>query len=219
MLRAITLGLLLLVLLASETGCAWGYVAFFQPEVKGARAIGHEDPYMRPPPPSAVELAGGSLSVGCTNIRKFVFLPIIWLRRGFRPGELQVEVAFTGEPKKAQVDLGAIAVKIAGASIRPNRIEYEGRRPAPQYVETIKLPIGGRATLDAPTHITFTFNMDAGDADEFQLSLGEVAIDGKRTLLTPVSFEREGDFVSYHSPDKKKAPAEGEEEEEGGDVF
>jgi hypothetical protein len=217
MMRAITLGVLLLALVASETGCALGYVTFFQPEVKGAREVGHQDPYMRPPPPSAVEVAGGTLSIGCTNIRKFVFLPIPWLRRGFRPTELQLEVAFSGEPKTAQVDLGAVAVKIAGASIRPNRIEYEGRRPAPQYVETIRLPIGGRATLDAPTHITFTFNMDAGDAEEFQLSLGEVGIDGKRTLLAPVPFEREGDFVSYHNPDKKKAPADGEEE--GGDVF
>jgi hypothetical protein len=214
--RSAALGVLLLALVATETGCAWGYVTFFQPEVKGAREVGHRDPYMRPPPPSAVEVAGGSLSIGCTNVRKFVFLPIPWLRRGFRPGELQVEVGFTGEPKKAQVDLGAVAVKIAGASSRPSRIEYEGRRPAPLYVETVKLPIGGRATLDSPTRITFTFNMDAGDADEFQLILGEVGIDGKRTLLAPVSFEREGDFVSYRNPGKKKAP---EGDEEGGEVF
>ncbi len=206
-------GVALLIALAvtTETGCAWGYVTFFQPALKGAHEIGHRDPYMRPPPPAAVELAAGSLSIGCTNIRKFVFLPIPWLRRGFRPAELQVELAFSGEPRSAQLDLGAVAVKIAGASSRPSRIEYEGRRPAPQYVETVKLPIGGRASLVAPTRITFTFNMDAGDADEFQLSLGEVAIDGKRTLLAPVSFAREGDFVSYHSPKKKTAPADGEE--------
>ena len=211
MARAISLCVLLVALASAETGCAWGYVTFFQPELKGAREVGHRDPYMRPPPPSAVELAGGSLSVGCTNIRKFVFLPFPWLRRGFRPSELQLEVAFTGEPRSVQVDLGSVAVKIGGVSTWPSRVEYEGRRPAPQYVETVKLPTGGRASLDSPTRLTFTFNMDAGDADEFQLSLGEVAIDGKRTLLAPVPFAREGDFVSYHSPEKKRAAGDGEE--------
>jgi len=204
------IGVLLIALAATETGCAWGYVTFFEPELKGAREIGHRDPYMRPPPPAAVELAKGSLSIGCTNIRKFVFLPFPWLRRGFRPSELQIEVGFYGEPRTARIDLGTVSLSIAGETSWPSRVEYEGRRPAPQYVETVKLPTGGRVRLDAPTRLTLTFATDAGDADEFKMSLGAIDIDGTRILLPPFEFEREGDFVSYHSPEKKSAPGDAE---------
>ena len=204
------IGVLLIALAAAQTGCAWGYVTFFQPELKGAREIGHRDPYMRPPPPSAAELAGGALSIGCTNIRKFVFLPFPWLRRGFRPSELQVEVGFAGEPRTARIDLGAVSVSIGGEKSWPSRVEYEGRRPAPQYVETVKLPTGGQVRLDAPTRVTFIFAADLGDADEFRVSLGEISVDGARTLVPTVAFSREGRFVSYHHPEKRKGPADAE---------
>ena len=198
---------LLVVSAITESGCAWGYVTYFQPELKGAPPVVHADPYMRPPPPSGAELVKGSVSVDCTNIRKFVFLPFPWLRRGFRPAELQVELTFEGEPAQVQVDLGSVAASLNGVSSWPARIEYEGRRPAPRYVETVQLRNNGSpATLYAPTKLVFSFATEAGDADEFKMSIGALKIDGARVLVPPVAFSREGDFVSYHLPKKNKAP-------------
>lgn len=208
-------GALLVALAAAEVGCAWGYVTYFHPELKNAREIPHLDPYMRPPPPSAVEVTAGSLAVGSPNIRKFMLLPIPWLRRGFRPVDLQVQLAFSAEPSSVVIDLGAVSATIDGVANRPSHVEYEGRRPAPVHVETVKLPIGGRVRLDSPTLLTFTFGLEAGDADEFRMNLGEIRIDGVRTLLHPLAFEREGDFVVYRSPAKKKAASEDEEDGSG----
>lgn len=210
-------GVLLVALAAAEVGCAWGYVTYFQPQAKGTRAIGHADPYMRPPPPAGAELSTGAISIGCTNIRKFMLLPIPWLRRGFRPGELHVELGFTTDPSKVRVDLGALGATIDGVARRPSRIEYEGRRPAPRYVETIVLPMGGRARLDEPIRLILTFDSDLGGVDGFVVSVGDLDVDGKRIQLPPLSFEREGDFVVYRSPEKKKASPE--DEEGGGEVF
>jgi hypothetical protein len=86
---AATASVLLAALALTSGGCATGYVTYYEPPLKGAAPVPHADPYMRPPPPAGVTLGAGSLSVACTNIRKFVLLPIPWLRRGFRPDEVR----------------------------------------------------------------------------------------------------------------------------------
>jgi len=90
--RGIAVSVLLVALSVVETGCMWGYVTYFEPDLRAGREVPHTDPYTNPPPPSAVGLAGGTLSVGCPNIRKFALLPIPWFRRAFRPDELEIEL-------------------------------------------------------------------------------------------------------------------------------
>jgi hypothetical protein len=204
--KSLLSGVLLVLLAAAGTGCAWGYVTYFEPETKGARAAPHPDPYMDPAPPAAVEFAPASLSVRCSNIRKFMLLPVPWLRRGFRPAELEVALVFSPEPRTVELDLGKVGVTLDGEVVWPSRIAYEGNRPPPEYHATVPLPIGGRARLDSPTLLTFIFAAEAGDASEFQMSLGEVTVDGTRMLIPPLSFSREGQFVTYRSPEKKKVP-------------
>jgi hypothetical protein len=213
--RATRVAALLAALAAGPTGCAWGYVTYFEPERGGAREVAHRDPYARPAPPAGVELGAGSLAVGCTNLRKFVLLPFPWLRRGFRPNDVQIEIAFANEPRAVLIDVGAVAVTIDGVARRPKRVEYQGERPAPQYVETVVLPSAGRARLESPTLLTFTFAADAGPASDFQLSLGDIQIDGARTRIPPLAFSREGRFVSYRRPPKK--PRIASEAEAAGD--
>jgi hypothetical protein len=159
---------------------------------------------MDPPPPAAVAFEPASLSVRCSNIRKFMLLPLPWLRRGFRPAELELALVFSPEPRTVELDLGKLGVTMDGEVVWPARIRYEGNRPPPQYHATVPLPIGGRARLDSPTLLVLTFAMDAGDADEFRMSLGEVIVDGTRMLIPPLTFSREGQFVTYRSPDKDK---------------
>ena len=218
MARAIVAAVLLCAVAASEVGCAWGYVTYFEPERKGAREVPHRDPYMRPPPRSGVELDDGTLSVGCTNLRKFVLLPIPWLRRGFRPWEVEIELAFLAEPHVAVIDLASVALTLDGRTVRPSRVEYRGERPPPTYVETLVLPIRGRTRLDAPRLVTFTFSTEIRDASEFRMSLGEFSVDGTRTLLPPLTFSREGQFVVYRLPEKKASSGEPGDEGLGGDL-
>jgi hypothetical protein len=211
-------GVLLVALAAAEMGCAVGYVTYFHPEVNGA-PIPHRDPYMRPPPPAGAKLVDGAMWVGCENIRKFVLLPIPWLRRGFRPMELEVELGFSGDPETVRVDLGSLGATIDGEARRPLKIQYEGRRPAPRYVETIKLPAGGRARLDAPIRLILTFDDELRGADKVVVNVGDIDVDGRKIRLPPLSFEREGDFVVYRLPEKKKAAPTDEMDVESTDVF
>jgi hypothetical protein len=206
--KSLLAGVLLVLLAAAGTGCAWGYVTYFEPDPKGGHAATHPDPWMDPPPPAAVAFEPASLSVRCSNIRKFMLLPLPWLRRGFRPAELEVALVFSPEPRTVELDLGKVGVTMDGEVIWPARIRYEGNRPPPQYHATVPLPIGGRARLDSPTLLVLTFAMDAGDAEEFRMSLGEVTVDGTRMLIPPLSFSREGQFVTYRSPDKGGKPVE-----------
>ncbi len=218
MARGVVAAVLLCALAASEVGCAWGYVTYFEPERMGAREVAHRDPYMRPPPPSGVELEAGSLSVGCTNLRKFVLLPIPWLRRGFRPWEVEIELAFHSEPRVAVLDLAAVALTLAGKTLRPSRVEYRGERPPPTYVETLVLRTRDRTLLDAPRLVTFTFSTEIGDAEQFQMSLGQFSVDGTRALLPPVTFSREGQFVVYRLPGKKATSGEAGDDGLAGDL-
>jgi hypothetical protein len=187
-----------------EAGCAWGYVTYFEPDSRGARTAPHPDRYMDPAPPSAVELAPASFSVGCSNVRKFVLLPLPWFFRGFRPSELELTLVFSGEPRSVELDLGAVGVTLDGEKIWPIQVEYEGHRPPPNHHATVALPIGGRARLESPTLLTFRFTAEASDASEFRMSLGEVTVDGTRVLIPPLAFSREGQFVVYRSPEKQK---------------
>jgi len=202
-LKAICAGVLLLALAALETGCAYGYVTYFQPELAGAREVEHPDPYLHPPPPSGVELGAGSFSASCTNLRKFVLMPIPWFRCGFRPAELQVEIRFAQGPRVVEIDLGSVGVTLDGERVWPSRIAYEGRRPAPSYTETVALPIGGRARLESPSLLTLTFSAEASDASEFLVELGEIRVDGARSLTRPLTFSRQGQFVEYRTPRRK----------------
>jgi hypothetical protein len=197
-------GVLLMLAAGAQIGCAWGYVTYFEPDARGARAAPHPDPYLDPAPPSAVELAPASLSVGCSNLRKFVLLPLPWFFRGFRPSELEITLAFSPEPRSVELDLGAVGVTLDGETIWPSHVEYAGNRPPPTYHEIIALPIGGRVRLEAPTLLTFSFTAEASDASEFRMSLGEVRMDGARVLVPPLAFSREGRFVVYRSPEKRK---------------
>jgi hypothetical protein len=216
--RKLCAGVLLAVCAAGSVGCAVGYVTYFKPQMNGA-PVPHRDPYMRPPPPAGAELSDGALSIGCTNIRKFMLLPIPWLRRGFRPMEMEVELGFPGQPDTVRVELGAMGATIDGVARRPLRIQYEGRRPAPRHVETTKLPVGGRARLDAPIRLVLVFDDELRSADRFQVTVGEIDVDGRKIRLPPLAFEREGDFVVYRSPAKKKAPPSDEMDVESSDVF
>jgi hypothetical protein len=200
----------LLALAALETGCAYGYVTYFQPELAGARTVEHPDPYLHPPPPAGVELEAGSFSASCTNLRKFVLVPVPWLRRGFRPAELEIEIRFSHGPRVVEIDLGSVGVTLDGERVWPIRIEYEGRRPAPRYAETVALPIGGRARLESPSLLTLTFSAEAADASEFRVEFGEIRVDGVRTLTRPLTFARQGQFVSYKTPKKKGALTDAE---------
>jgi hypothetical protein len=216
--RAVCAGVLLVALAALETGCGWGYVTYFEPERRGAREVLHQDPYAHPPPPSAVELAAGSLTVGCTNIRKFLLLPIPWFRWAFNPDELEIELAFSGEPNLAVIDVAAVALTLEGKTILPSRVSYTGRRPAPMYLETIVLPTRDRYKLEDPLLVTYVFKTEASDASEFRMSVGEVTVDGVRTLIPPLAFSREGQFVVYLRA-KKKAAASGGIDPESDEVF
>jgi rRNA maturation protein Nop10 len=185
-------------------GCASGYVTYYEPTLAGAAKLPHADAYMRPPPPAGVELAGGTLAVGCTNIRKFILLPIPWFRRGFRPPEYEIQLTFRGEPSEAVIDTTAVTLRMDGKTIAPSKVSYQGERPAPTYVETIVLPTLNRYRLEAPRVVTFSFRTDAREAKKFQLTLGEVTVDGARTLVPPIAFSREGQFVAYRFAKKKK---------------
>jgi hypothetical protein len=209
--RFLLAGALLSLLAGFGTGCAWGWVTYFEPDARGARAGAHPDPYMDPAPPSAVEFGPAALSVGCSNVRKFVLLPLPWFFRGFRPSELEISLAFSGEPRVVEVDLGAVGVTLDGEPIWPSHVEYAGNRPPPTYHETVALPVGGRARLESPTRLTFSFPAEASDASEFRMSLGEVRLDGTRVLIPPLAFSREGRFVVYRSPEKKRAAPEGKD--------
>jgi hypothetical protein len=205
--RAVTS--LLAALALTSGGCATGYVTYYEPPLAGAAPVAHADPYMRPPPPAGVTLAAGSLSVACTNIRKFVLLPIPWLRRGFRPDEVQIEVAFAHEPKQAVIDTAAVSLTLEGRTLAPFRVAYEGRRPPPVHIETVVLPTRDRYKLTEPQLITFWFKTEPGGADDFRLDLGEITVDGARTRVGPLRFSREGQFVFYRMPRKNKtAPRE-----------
>jgi len=210
--RTVAACLLLVALAAVEAGCATGYVTYYEPTQKGVPVL-HPDPYTRPPAPSGVALAGGALSVSCPNLRKFVLLPIPWFRRGFRPAEVQIDVNFAGDPSLAIVDVGAAAMTVDGKSIRPSRVEYQGERPAPVYFESIVLATRDRYKLEEPRRLTYTFKNDLGDADEFRMNIGEVVVDGTRTLIQPLTFTREGQFVIYRVPSKGKAAPADEEAE------
>jgi len=203
--RGIAVSVLLVALSVLETGCMWGYVTYFEPDLRAGREVPHTDPYTNPPPPSAVGLAGGTLSVGCPNIRKFALLPIPWFRRAFRPDELEIELAFSGEPNLVVIDTAAAELMIEGKTLKPSRISYQGRRPAPTYLETIVIPTRARYKLEDPNRVTYLFKLEAREADEFRMSVGEVTVDGARTLIPPLAFTREGSFVVYRSPEKKKA--------------
>lgn len=196
--------------LLTGSGCATGYVTYYEPPLKGAAPVPHADPYMRPPPPAGVTLGAGSLSVACTNIRKFVLLPIPWLRRGFRPDEVQIEVAFSRQPSIAVIDVASVALTLEGRTLAPIRVAYEGERPAPAYLETVVLPTRDRYKLDEPRRIMLTFKTELGGADDFRIDLGEITLDGARTRVGPLTFSREGQFVFYRMP-KKNKPAPREE--------
>jgi len=60
-----------------------------------------------------------------------------------------------------------------------------------------------------PRLVTFTFHTEIGDAEELRMSLGEISVDVTRTLLPPLAFSREGQFVVYRLP-QKEVPANGE---------
>lgn len=204
------LAALLLVLAQAALGCASGYVTYFEPVAKGgARTLPHPDPYVSEPPPAGVELEPGALALGCTNLRKFVLLPIPWFRRGFRPDELEIQLRFLGEPRSAVLDLGAVSLSVGGATLRPARVSYQRERPAPVYLETLRLDFRQRYKLDAPRVVTFVFADDLGDADEFRVTLGELRVDGVRSLPPPVAFTREGEFVVYRLP-RRTQPSEDE---------
>jgi hypothetical protein len=198
------------LLAASLAGCASGYVTYYEPAgvARGGsgREVPHADPYTRPPPPAGVELAGGAVAVSCTNLRKFVLLPIPWFRRGFRPMEYEIELAFRGAPGEAVIDTAALALKMDGKTLLPSRVAYRGERPAPVYLETIELPTRARYKLSEPRLVILSFKTDAREAKAFELSLGEVIVDGTRTLLPPLRFSREGQFVAYHFAEKNRAP-------------
>src|SRR5688572_4193988 len=82
--------LLLAASAITHAGCGVGYVTYFEPQLRGARAVPHTDPYTRPPPPAGVEVQPGTVSLGSPNLRKFLLLPIPWFRLSFFPRELQV---------------------------------------------------------------------------------------------------------------------------------
>jgi hypothetical protein len=197
----------LLALLALGSGCATGYVTYYEPAGASSRPVPHDDPYMRPPPPAGAKLAAGDLSIGCSNIRKFVLLPIPWFRRGFRPDEIEIELAFAHEPSVAVVDVQSIALTLEGRTLTPSRVAYEGRRPAPVYVETIVLPTRARYKLTDPQRLVLTFKTELGGADDFRIDLGDVTVDGATTRVGPLEFSREGQFVFYRLPEKNKPPA------------
>lgn len=191
---------LLALLPLAGSGCATGYVTYYEPPLAGGRPVPHDDPYTKPPPPAGVTLAAGSLSVGCANIRKFVLLPIPWFRRGFRPDELHFEVAFHHEPEVAVVDTSAVSLTLEGKTLKPFRVAYEGRRPAPVYLETVELPTRDRYKLSEPQRLLLHFKTEPGGADALRLDLGEVTVDGARTRVGPLTFSREGQFVIYRMP-------------------
>jgi hypothetical protein len=201
---AASVSALLAALALSGSGCATGYVTYYEPPLKAAAPVPHADPYVRPPPPAGVRLAGGSFSVGCTNLRKFVLLPFPWLRRGFRPDEVQIEVAFAHEPKLAVIDVASVSLTLEGRTLAPFRVAYEGRRPAPVHLETVVLPTRDRYKLTEPQLITFHFKTEPGGADDFRIDLGEITVDGARTRVGPLTFSREGQFVFYRMPKKNK---------------
>jgi hypothetical protein len=212
--RSIVANALLVALALGAAGCGVGYVTYFEPELRGASPVPHRDPYTRPPPPAGVELGAGAVSVGSPNLRKFLLLPIPWFRLSFFPRELQVELAFRGEPDVAVIDVGAVSATLDGKPIAPAKIEYQGVRPAPEYVRTIVLPGRGRFKLEEPRFVVFTFRPEARDAHELRMSFGELTVDGARTNLGSVAFSREGQFVVYRqAPSNKKRtapPAPGE---------
>lgn len=195
---------LLALLPLAGGGCATGYVTYWEPPLAGARPVPHDDPYMKPPPPAGVTLAAGALSVGCPNIRKFVLLPIPWFRRGFRPDEVQIEVAFHHDPEIAVVDTSAMSLTLEGKRLVPFRVAYEGRRPAPVYLETVVLPTRDRYKLTDPQRLLLYFKTEPGGADDFRLELGEIAVDGSRARVGPLTFSREGQFVIYRLPRKSR---------------
>ena len=204
---AATASALLAALALGGSGCATGYVTYYEPPLAGARPVPHADPYMKSPPPAGVTLAAGSLSVGCTNIRKFVLLPIPWFRRGFRPDEVQIEVAFHRDPEIAVVDTSAMTLTLEGRTLAPFRVAYEGRRPAPTYFETVVLPTRDRYKLTEPQRLMLHFKTEPGGADDFRLELGEISVDGARTRVGPLKFSREGQFVVYRIPSTNKTAA------------
>jgi hypothetical protein len=203
----------LAALCISQAGCGVGYVTYFEPELRGGRAVAHRDPYTRPPPPTAVEVVPRTVSVGSPNLRKFLLLPIPWFRLSFFPRELQVELAFHGEPSVAVLDVGAVTATLDGKPVEPAKIEYLGVRPAPEYVRTIVLPRRGLLELEDPRAVVFTYRAEAGDADTLRIQFGELTVDGVRASVPSVGFEREGQFVVYRRPKKparRKQTAPGE---------
>jgi hypothetical protein len=202
--RFLSSAAVLLALLPLANGCATGYVTYYEPPLAGARPVPHDDPYMKPPPPAGVTLGAGALSIGCTNIRKFVLLPIPWFRRGFRPDEVHIEVAFHHDPEVAVVDTSAISLTLEGKTLKPIRVAYEGRRPAPVYLETVVLPTRDRYKLSEPQRLLLHFKTEPGGADDFRLDLGEVMVDGAKTRVGPLTFSREGQFVIYRMPRKRQ---------------
>lgn len=203
--RLLPAALVLAALSISQTGCGVGYVTYFEPDLHGGRAVPHRDPYTRPPPPAAVEVVPRTVSVGSPNLRKFLLLPIPWFRLSFFPRELQVELAFQGDPKLAVLDVGAVTATLDGKPVEPAKIEYQGVRPAPEYVRTIPLPRRGLIKLEDPRSVVFTYRAEAGDADALRIQFGELTVDGRRAVVPSVGFTREGQFVVYRRP--KKPPA------------
>jgi hypothetical protein len=190
-----------------QAGCGVGYVTYFEPELSGARAVPHTDPYTRPPPPAGVEVQPGTVSLGSPNLRKFLLLPIPWFRLSFFPRELQVALTFHGEPSVAVLDLGAVSATLDGKPVVPAKVEYQGVRPAPEYVRTILLPNRGLIKMEDPRAVIFTYRAEAGDADALHIRFGELTVDGKRSVVPSVAFTREGQFVVYRRPKKPAAHA------------
>jgi hypothetical protein len=199
--------LLLAASAITHAGCGVGYVTYFEPQLRGARAVPHTDPYTRPPPPAGVEVQPGTVSLGSPNLRKFLLLPIPWFRLSFFPRELQVALTFHGEPGVAVLDLGAVSATLDGKPVVPAKIEYQGVRPAPEYVRTIVLPSRGLIKLEDPRAVVFTYRAEAGDADALHIRFGELTVDGKRATVPSVAFTREGQFVVYRRPKKPAAHA------------
>jgi hypothetical protein len=214
--RLLPILLVLAALSISQTGCGVGYVTYFEPALRGGRAVPHPDPYTRPPPPAAVEVMPRTVSVGSPNLRKFLLLPIPWFRLSFFPRELQVALTFHGEPSVAVIDLGAVSATLDGQPVIPAKIEYQGVRPAPEYVRTISLPNRGLIKMEDPRALIFTYRAEAGDADALQIRFGELTVDGKRATVPSVAFTREGQFVVYRRPKKPAAHASVIDEPEGG---
>jgi hypothetical protein len=205
--RLLPAALLAAALSISQSGCGVGYVTYFEPDLRTGRAVPHRDPYTRPPPPAAVEIVPRTVSVGSPNLRKFLLLPIPWFRLSFFPRELQVELAFEGDPKLAVLDVGAVRATLDGQPVEPAKIEYQGVRPAPEYVRTIALPRRGLLSLEDPRAVVFTYRAEAGDADALRIEFGELTVDGRRAVVPSVAFTREGQFVVYRRPKKPAAHA------------